>query len=298
MTTPATPEAARPEVAAALQGAVDLHIHTSPDVFPRCVTALTAAAAAKAAGMGGIFVKSHSTDTAARAEMARDAVDFPVFGGVALNYSVGGINPHAVAESVKQGGRIVSMPTLSAKFFIAHSKAVPMLAANIPPGVQGVSVLHGGRLTSEADQILDMVADADLILASGHISPEETGVLFTEAQARGIRRLVVTHPLVEFVDMSVSDMVAMAELGAYLEATVLPPAEGREETIRAVGVQHFLLSTDGGTTMFAPPVELLYQYTETLFRQGFTVEEVRHMAVDVPSHLVGFDGHDPRPSLG
>jgi hypothetical protein len=295
--TTATTRAGAPSVAETLRGAVDFHIHTSPDVFPRCVTAFTAAEQAKRAGMGAILVKSHSTDTAARAEMARDATAFPVFGGIALNYSVGGINPHAVRESVKQGGRIVSMPTLSAKFFIRHSKALPMLAANIPPGVRGVSVLRGNRLTAEADEILDIVAESGLILASGHISPEETGVLFTEARARGIRKLLVTHPLVEFVDMSVADMRALAKLGAYLEATVLPPAEGREESIRAVGAKHFLLSTDGGTTMFEPPVELLFGYAKTLFESGFTAAEVRHMAVDVPSYLLRLEGHTRRPTL-
>lgn len=273
----------------ALLGAVDLHIHTSPDIFPRRVTAVTAAQDAQRAGMAAIVVKSHSTDTAARAEMARDAVDFPVFGGVVLNNSVGGLNPHAVRETIKQGGRIVSMPTLSAAYFIRHSRSVPMLAASIPSGTRGIRVVHGDRLTSDADRVLDMVADSDLVLSSGHISPEETGILFTEAKARGIERLLVTHPLVDFVAMSVADMKAMAGLGAALEVTVIPPAEGREESIRAVGSENFLLSTDGGTTLFGSPVELLRDYTRTLRNGGFSMTEVRGMTVDVPSRLLGLD---------
>ena len=95
-----------------LHDAIDIHIHTAPDIFERNVTAESAAADAMAAGMGAIVVKSHSTDTAARAETASLAIGFPVYGGVALNYPVGGINHHAVIETARQGGKIVWMPTI------------------------------------------------------------------------------------------------------------------------------------------------------------------------------------------
>ena len=72
-----------------LRGAVDLHIHTAPDIFPRSVDAIEAAEEAKAAGMAAIAVKSHSTDTSSRAETARRRTGFPVVGGVVLNYPVG-----------------------------------------------------------------------------------------------------------------------------------------------------------------------------------------------------------------
>ena len=54
---------------ALLQGAVDTHMHTAPDIYPRSVTVMEAAKNAKAAGMRAILVKSHCTDTSDRAEL-------------------------------------------------------------------------------------------------------------------------------------------------------------------------------------------------------------------------------------
>jgi hypothetical protein len=51
--------------------------------------------------MAAIAVKSHSTDTSAQAETASRRTGFPVVGGVALNYPVGGLNPYAVQESAR-----------------------------------------------------------------------------------------------------------------------------------------------------------------------------------------------------
>lgn len=76
-----------------LPGAIDLHTHTAPDISPRSVTAIEAAEQARAAGMAAMVIKSHSTDTVAQAEQARIITGFPTFGGVALNYSVGGPQP-------------------------------------------------------------------------------------------------------------------------------------------------------------------------------------------------------------
>lgn len=44
---------------ALLRGAIDTHIHTAPDIYPRSVTVVEAAKNARAAGMRAILVKSH-----------------------------------------------------------------------------------------------------------------------------------------------------------------------------------------------------------------------------------------------
>lgn len=270
-----------------LAGAVDLHIHTGPDIFARCVSAVTAAEEAKRAGMGAIVVKSHSTDTAARAETARVATDFPVYGGVALNYSVGGLNEYAVLETARQGGRIVWMPTIGARHFLRHSHLVPMLAAAIPAGVSGLTVTHGRHLKASAHRVLERVAEHNLTLASGHLSPAETMLLFAEARRLGIQRLIVTHPHVPFVAMQIGHMRDMAELGAYIELTDHESLEERSAVIRAIGVQQCFVSTDGGTVSAPAPVERLRSYLDGLSHSGFSKEEIEHMAVSVPRYLLG-----------
>jgi hypothetical protein len=285
----------RVPVEALLHGAADLHIHTAPDIFDRNVTATTAAEAARDAGMAAIVVKSHSTDTAARAAEAAERTGFRVFGGVALNHSVGGLNPHAVRESVRRGGRVVWMPTLGAQHFMDNAHHAEMLRPGIPDA-PGLTVLDGTGLRPEAVEIIDVAAEHDLVLCSGHLSPAETVVFLTEAHRRGVRRLVVTHPHAPFVGMDGTDMGGLARLGAYMELTPMLSAHERAEIIREVGVEHCFVSTDGGTVLRPPPVTGLRDYLAELRGEGFTDAELHHLAVAVPSHLLGLPGFGDRPA--
>src|SRR5688500_3275177 len=99
-----------------LTGAIDLHLHTAPDVVPRKLDDVEAARQAAARGMRAILLKSHATLTAGRAELVERLVpDIRVFGGLALNDAVGGLNPAAVEAALKLGAVEIWMPTLSAK---------------------------------------------------------------------------------------------------------------------------------------------------------------------------------------
>ena len=98
-------------------GAVDMHCHFGPDAhLERSVDCLEAAQQARGLGMAAIVLKSHDYQTAALA-YAIDKVTpgIRVFGGIALDAPVGGINPHAVEVMCRIGGKVVWMPTLSSE---------------------------------------------------------------------------------------------------------------------------------------------------------------------------------------
>jgi hypothetical protein len=280
-----------------LAGAVDIHIHTAPDIFPRCVTATQAGEMARDAGMAAIVVKSHSTDTAARAAEASDRTGFKVFGGVALNYSVGGLNPYAVIESARQGGRVVWFPTLGARHFVEHADLAGMLKKGIPPGVDGLTILRpSGELKSEVNDILDVIAENHLVLCTGHIAPPEANALVAAALDKRIRKVVVTHPQAPFVHMDETDMSKNGEVGAFLEFTPQLSVAERASLIRSVGVRHCFISTDGGTVTRPAPVIGLRDYIEGLANEGFTEAELHYMTVSVPSYLLGLEGFEELPA--
>jgi hypothetical protein len=272
-----------------LKDAVDLHIHTAPDIFKRNVDAIGAARQAKDAGMAAIVVKSHSTDTSARAQTARELTEFSVFGGIVLNYPVGGFNPYAVRECAKQGGRIVWMPTVGARHFIENSgsESAGMLTEAIPPGVSGLKAVEDGRASADVLRVLDAVAEYDLTLASGHLAPEETLVLFEEAVLRGIKRLIVTHPHLPFVGMTMDAILTLADMGAMVEITDHLTVEDRLEIVRAVGAERCFLSTDGGTVAQPVPVERLRRSAVGLLDAGVSAADIRTMVADNPAFLLG-----------
>ena len=79
-----------------LEGSIDIHIHAAPDIYPRIVNVMELARHGKEMGMRALLVKNHFVMTAGQASIASDEVDFPVFGGIALNLPLGGLNIHAV----------------------------------------------------------------------------------------------------------------------------------------------------------------------------------------------------------
>ncbi|MDX1566077.1 MAG: DUF6282 family protein, partial [Phycisphaeraceae bacterium] len=116
-----------------LAGAIDLHVHTAPDVYERSVDDLSLARQAEKAGMKALLLKSHHTLTADRGTLAARQVNIPVFGGVALNQTVGGLNPVAAETAVEFGARQIWMPTIHAQHCMDTAK-MAMFQAEVDRG--------------------------------------------------------------------------------------------------------------------------------------------------------------------
>src|ERR1700682_5172180 len=153
--------------ARALSGAIDIHVHSSPDSTERSVDGLEAAIMARADGMRGIVLKNHYDPTAPLAYMVRKQVaGLEVFGGVDLNLPVGGMNPAAVEHMTQVSGgygRLVWMSTFDAENQVRYSKE------NRP----FVSVSRGGELLQATKDVIAVIAKHQLALATGHVSADE-----------------------------------------------------------------------------------------------------------------------------
>src|SRR3954467_636867 len=151
-----------------LAGAADLHCHFGPDPHrARSVDAFEAAREAAAAGHRAIVLKSHDSPTASLAwAVQRDVGDtISVFGGICCDREVGGMNPAAVEVALGLGARIVWLPTLSSGEDFDNGVAEQL---GIPgPGIRVVDA--DGELTAATKEILELVADHDAILATGHV---------------------------------------------------------------------------------------------------------------------------------
>ena len=80
-----------------LHGAVDIHVHHGPDLYPRIQDHLELARSAQAAGFRALRLKCHNFPTTQLAVMTQKEVDgIDVFGSIVCNLHVGGMNPIAV----------------------------------------------------------------------------------------------------------------------------------------------------------------------------------------------------------
>src|SRR5215510_1838375 len=187
-------------LAQTLSGVVDIHVHSDPDSVPRSIDAIDAARLARTRGIRALVLKNHYEPTASLAYLVRKEVPgIELFGGVALNRTVGGVNPAAVERMtmVKGGwGRVVWMPTFDAENQVRFSNE------NRP----FVSVSKGGSLLPEVKEVLGLIAKHKLTLATGHSSPQENLLLVRAAKDLGIDRIVVTHAMLPPVKMTVEQM--------------------------------------------------------------------------------------------
>jgi len=281
-----------------LRGAIDFHIHSGPDVYPRLLSDVEVARQAKRAGMRAILIKSHVTISADRAQIAQSITGFPVFGGVALNWPVGGLNKYAVDCAAKLGARQVWMPTIHATHYLKYVDHVPMFAKAMPKDIKGISIVAGdGSLVPEVGPILEAIARNRMILATGHLSPEEGLTLIREARRAGVEKIVVTHPLASFVNYSPDQMREALNAGAtYLEhvfndctrqvAHPIPPS-ALGDAIKAIGPEHCIMSTDSGQVVNPPPVKMMTWYIREMLKYGLPARAIRSMTKTNPGRILG-----------
>ena len=270
---------------------VDIHVHSDPDSVPRSIDAFDAARAAAGRGVRAIVLKNHYEPTAGLAWLARKQVaGIEIFGGIALNRTVGGVNPAAVQRMtmVKGGlGKVVWMPTFDAENQVRFSKESRPF----------VAVSRNGALLPEVKEVLDLIAKHNLVLATGHSTPAESLMTIREAKARGVKHIVVTHPAIDPVRMSNAQMKEAAAMGAYLEfvtnavigiSAIYKPAE-YAAMIRAAGPEFVILSSDLGQAGNPLHCDGLEQMFELLRANGFSVAEIERMAKTNPARLLGLE---------
>ncbi len=293
-------------VARVLKGSVDLHVHPAPSPLPRRVDAVEAAQAAESIGMRAIVVKSHHHSTVTDVlALDRDLNGLPVkvFGGIALNSAVGGLNPHAVDLALKLGGRIVWFPTIGSPQHIAHHAAhpdlkFPKLAVHVREE-RPVDVLdESGELRPEVHDIIGLIKEHDAILASGHMAPDRILAVFEAAHAAGVRRLLVNHP--NFVVEATHEQGRrFVELGAVIEHS-LCMYDDRSSFynwdidvllgwIGAVGADRSTLGSDLGQMKNPLPSEAFTNIVGQLLDAGLGEADVEAMVRRNPARLLDLE---------
>jgi hypothetical protein len=283
-----------------LEGAIDVHIHSAPDIFPRIMNDIDLALAAKQEGMRAILIKSHVVITADRAEIASQVTDFPVFGAIALNLPVGGINLEAVEVALKMGAKEVWLPTIHASHYVAQKDHVPTLAKAVKADIKGIYLLkEDGSLKEELGPIFRKIAEYDVALGTGHITTQEAKAVVREAAKVGVKKVIVTHPLATFVNYTNEDMKDVLDNGAmFLEHVfndvtrqVAYPITQKKiaDAIRAIGAKYIVMSTDSGQWLNPIPTQSMGIYITDMLDLGISEEDVRLMVSTNPAKMLGLE---------
>jgi Family of unknown function (DUF6282) len=249
-----------------LEGFIDTHIHTAPDVIGRAKNDIEAAFEAKKEIMGGIVIKSHVEPTAGRAKIAEHVTGIKVFGGVSLNTSVGGLNLDTVKTVVEMDGKVIWLPTLD------HPK--------IDIDFEVV------------EDIIHLIAEKDCVLATGHLNVDEIFQVLDMAKSLGIWKIIINHPLTKIIGTSIEEQKEMSKYG-YLEHCYVACMKQHDnldpklmaEAIREVGYGRCIMATDFGQIHNPAPTEGMKMFAESMMRYGIKWDEIEVMCRENPSKL-------------
>lgn len=272
----------------------DLHVHAAPDVTERRGDDVQVVRWYAEAGFSGCVLKAHYDGTAGRARAAAEAVGgLQVYGGLALNRHVGGINPTAVAAALDLGARVVWMPTADAH--TQHAAGLPRLCDARPrlgPATYAIPPVDPSA-AADVELVLALIAEADAVLATGHLSAAEAGWLVPAARAAGVTRVLLTHPSYTVPAMSPASAAELAAQGAYAEITAYQllhqpgmDAAGLAAVARAVGLSRIVLSSDAGQPDSPTPPEALQLLVDVLAREGLDRGALMACCSELPESLV------------
>ncbi|MDI9618702.1 DUF6282 family protein [Methanothermobacter sp.] len=247
-----------------LEGLVDTHIHTAPDVRDRFMNDIELASAALREGMEAVVIKSHTEPTSGRAALASEVTGMRVIGGVTLNTSVGGLNPDAVHAAAMMGGRFVWLPTVSV-----------------------------GRAAGDLDGVISAVAEHDMVLGTGHLKPPEIFHVLDLAADYGAGKIIINHPLTGVVGATLEEQREMSRR-AYLEhclVACMPRHDGLDferivESVRYVGAERCIMATDFGQGHNPSPIAGMKQFIYLMKKHGFSHSDITMMCRDNPLELI------------
>jgi hypothetical protein len=290
-----------------LTNSIDVHVHGGSDPFERLLLEDDIARDFTDAGCRAMVVKTWYTPSASRNALVQKLTDRYAaenelraticLGGVTLNYSQGGFNPDAVRKCLGfPGMKYVWMPMVDSYH---HRRVVydDWLG-------NGLSLFEGGQLATGLKDILRIIADNDLILASGHYPYEDTHRLFLEAREMGIERLEVIHPAHIHSKHSLEQMQEQVVLGAKLMvsglgAQAFPLHESgplyAARQIKELGPENCVYGSDFGQLQNPPHIVANRWMIKLLLSYGCAKDELYEVFQVTPAAHLGLE---PPPTLG
>jgi hypothetical protein len=281
-------------------GVIDMHVHSHPDVFGRNMDDIDIAQLAKSKGMRGILLKNHISETASRAALVMKVVPgVEVFGGIVLNKAVGGINPDAVEWMHRMHGsrgKVVWLPTFESD---KHVKTFGK------PTDKGIVVAPNGQVTPEMEAILKIIARENLLLATGHVHPEEVIAVVRRGRELGVKNMLVTHALTNVPGLSMAQAKQVTDMGAVIEVCFLQflagpnaplpflthwtqvNAKNVAQAVKEIGAKSLVISSDLGQSGNMTHPDGIEAAIAAMKREGISDADIDLMMRKNPARLLG-----------
>jgi hypothetical protein len=276
-----------------LKGVCDLHIHKE-----HTASVLEIARQAREAGYKAVMLKPGTWPCHEQAYLVQHELPgFQCFSSLVMNLAFGNrVNVYAAEQAIRTVGnpcRCIWMPTRQATY-------PPTVEANHPgPTIPVVDA--SGRVLPEVVRVMEICAEAGIIFASGHSSPEESLILARKAKDVGVNRFVITHANSRIWKHTHDQIKEAVDLGAYIEYCYLPrlwgpgtvfphmPRQIPEEFVSYIRLvpERSFVSTDLGARGMPEPVDGMRMCVEEMIQSGVPQQEIDLLIRTNPAKLLG-----------
>ena len=284
-----------------IRQAIDIHMHIGPEPIPRKYT-VQSLVDEEQGNIGGCVLKNHFYPTMPFIKEIKETKGLKLFGGLVLNNAIGGLNPNAIYASslLSTSPIMVWFPTINARNFLKKSdyEIAPEwvnnknFTAKKSQNVKPVDVVINNKLTEKAIEVLRAIKECRGVLATGHISWEESQILVDKSLELGIKNIVITHPIYQKIAMPISIQKELANKGCFIEIPYSMYSidgislEQIVEQIKAINPKNIILSSDVGQSFSLSPSKSLTIFAEKLVALGISLEDVSTMLVANPKKLL------------
>jgi hypothetical protein len=283
-----------------MRGAIDLHCHTAPAIFNRLLDDVELARVAVDYGMRANVLKDHDMITCGRAYHANKIIPgVESIGCVILNRSIGGLNPYVVDTGIKYGAKMVFMPTNHSKWHEEYYNTPDypgLKRAGKQLGGEGITILdQNAQIKPEVLKILDLIAEADVCLGTGHLTRDEIFALVDEAVKRNVTKISVTHANWALTKLSLEDQKKLMAKGAYIEyvaLTLLSPVFHEQQLsefckwIMEFKGEQLTLGSDLGQVYGPPAPEGIRMVVAAFLQEGVPEAYLAKMLQENPAKLM------------
>ena len=278
-----------------MTGAIDMHIHIGPESrLNRKQDSLQLAHTAWDYGMQAIVLKNREYGTVALAKLVQGLVpQVKTFGSFTMDNEAGGLNPGAVLAWIKMGAKVIWFPTATA----ANSKGKVLRSRKLDLPGEGITILEKGKLKPVVKEILNIMKDFDVVLGTGHISPEEHFALVEEAIKMGIKKVVLTHihcdQLTEVI-LTNEQIIKLVKMGAMVECCYWAchnniyntDIKVMADAIKLIGPQHCIMATDFGQADNPVAPEGMKMFIQAMLENGIPEKDIEIMVKKNPEKLL------------
>ncbi len=289
-----------------LQGSIDMHCHGYPEFSIEAPVRFNDEEKIEnmiTNGMSGVVLKSHFWPTIDKVYYLKKLYpDFNIFSSITLNYSVGSAKHwiYSVEAALKQGAKVVYLPTWSSKNDISKNGVISILGKHLPSlnnltADSGIYTIDSdGELQKEIYELLIMAKNNNIVIFTGHLSSTEVKKISQVAREISFDKLVFNHPDSKSVGAPLDDTIEIARNGTYLEfcALGIMPLVSRikpkdiAKIIKTVGAEHCILTTDSFFEWDPNVAEMLRILIFSLLECGITENEITRMIKINPSKLL------------